>query len=162
MLIPIVGTINHLLLHILLLTWGMFSCCKETCEASPEEREVERLSFNFTVFLVSSQLGTPRTEISHWRLLHFLLCLKHLASCRDKYYAHASKLNENIIVNTMLSIRNSSSVHLPKVRLPSPTQLLFLPLYLQRAEPFKGRAVSRMWAEFLREKPGSSWELTNS
>lgn len=161
-LIPIAGTINHLLLHILLLTGGMFSSCKEACEVSPEERQVEPLSFNFTVLLVNSQLGTPRTEISHWHLLHFLLCLKHLASWKDKCYAHVNRLKENTIVNTMLSIRNSSSVHLPKVKLPSPTQLLFLPLYLQRTEPFKGRTVSRTWAEFLREKPGSSWELTKS
>lgn len=131
-------TINHLLLHILLLNWGMFSCC--CCKVSPEERQVEGLSFNFTVLLVSSQLATPRTEISHWHLLHFLFCHKHLASFRDKCYVRASQLKENTIVNTMLSIRNSSSVHLSKVKFPSPTPL---PPPAQGTEPFKGRAVCR-------------------
>lgn len=125
--------------------WGMFTCCKETCEVSPEERQVERLSFNFTVLLVNSQLGAPRTEISHWHFLHFLLRLKHLVSLKNKCFAHARKLKENTIVNTMLSIGNSSSVRLPKVRFPSSIQLLFLPLYLHRGlSPSKAESVSRI------------------
>lgn len=107
--------------------------------------QVECLSFNFTVLLVSSQLDTPRTEISHWHLLHFLLHLKQLVSLRDKCCAHAIKLKENITVNTMLSIRNSSSAHLPKVRLPSSIQLFFLLLYLHRGlSPSKTEPVSRI------------------
>lgn len=96
------------------LMWGMFSCCKETSEVSLEEGQVEGLSYDFTVLLVSSQLSTPRTANSHWHLLHFLLlCLKHPVFLRGQCYAHTSKLKEKTVVNTVLSIRNSSSVHLP-------------------------------------------------
>lgn len=143
-LIPKAGTITSFFTSFSLMS-GMFSCCKETRKVSPEERQVERLSFNFPVLLVSSQLCTLKSEISHWHLLHFLLCLKHLVSFRDKCNAHASKLKENTVVNAMLSIRNSSSVHLPKVRLPSSIQLLFLPLYLHRELSLsKAEPVSRI------------------
>lgn len=119
-------------------TWGMSSCCKETHEVSPEERQVECLCFTLTVLLC-----TPKTETSPWHLLHFLPCLKHLVSFRDKCYAHA-RLEENTIVNSKLSVRNSSSVHLPKVRLASSIQLLFLPLYLHRGmSPSKAEPVPR-------------------
>lgn len=117
----------------------MSSCCKETHEVSPEERQVECLCFTLTVLLC-----TPKTETSPWHLLHFLPCLKHLVSFRDKFYAHA-RLEENTIVNSKLSVRNSSSVHLPKVRLASSIQLLFLPLYLHRGmSPSKAEPVPRI------------------
>lgn len=145
----------------------MFSPCKETSEVSPEEGQVEGLSYNFTVLLVSSQLSTSRTEVSNWDLLHFLLLyLKHPVFLRDQCYAHASEFKENSVVNTVLSFRNPSAVGLPEVRLSPSIHLLFLPLNLHRSEDWAPQSQSPfpeyVSREVLQENPESSWELTNS
>lgn len=80
------------------LTWGMFSRCKETSEVSPEEGQVEGLSYHFTVLLVRSQLSTLRAEISRWHLLHFLLlCLKHPVFVRGQQIKRKYRWQYNVV-----------------------------------------------------------------
>lgn len=141
----------HLRLHILLRNVKDVQVLQEDIWGfSFDEGQVEGLSYNFMILLVSSPLSTLRAEISRWHLLHLLLlCLNHPVFLRGHCYAHVSKLKENAVVNTVLF----SSFALSQTLIVSPPPLP-PSTFAQKwgPSPSKAKPVARIWAESFTRK----------